>query len=100
MTDLKQRLAVVLASPEGKAMIEDGQQFYIEELQAAFVQVLAQANDHDRVVLEAAINAVIARKAKERGNGPETSRQALPDWEIRSRDALVRTERVGAVDPV
>jgi hypothetical protein len=70
MTDLKQRLAVVLASPEGKAMIEDGQQFYIEELQAAFVQVLAQANDHDRVVLEAAINAVIARKAKGEGKWP------------------------------
>jgi hypothetical protein len=32
MTDLKQRL--------GQAMIEEGQQFSIEELQAAFAQVL------------------------------------------------------------
>jgi hypothetical protein len=63
MTDLKQRLAAVLASPEGQAMIEEGQQFSIEELQAAFAQVLAEAKDHERVVLEAAMNAVIARKA-------------------------------------
>ena len=33
MTDLKQRLAAVLASPKGKAMIEAGQRFSIEELQ-------------------------------------------------------------------
>jgi hypothetical protein len=63
MTDLKQRLAAVLASPEGKAMIQEGQQFSIEELQAAFAQVLAEANAHDKVALEAAMNAVIARKA-------------------------------------
>jgi hypothetical protein len=63
MTDLKQRLAAVLASPKGRAMIEEGQQFSIEELQAAFAQVLAEANGHDRVVLEAPMNAVIARKA-------------------------------------
>jgi hypothetical protein len=44
MTDLEQRLAAVLASPEGQAMIEEGQQFSIEELQAAFAQVLAEAN--------------------------------------------------------
>jgi hypothetical protein len=43
MTDLKQRLAAVLASPKGQAMIEEGQQFSIEELQAAFAQVLAEA---------------------------------------------------------
>ena len=63
MTDLKQRLAAVLASPEGQAMIEEGQQFSIEELQAAFAQVLAEAKGHERVVLEAAMNAVVARKA-------------------------------------
>ena len=62
MTDLKQRLAAVLASPEGRAMIQEGQQFSIEELQAAFAQVLAEAKDHERVVLEAAMNAVIVRK--------------------------------------
>jgi hypothetical protein len=63
VTDLKRRLAVVLASPKGQAMIEEGQQFSIEELQAAFAQVLAEAEDQEKVVLEAAINAVIARKA-------------------------------------
>jgi len=34
MTDLKQRLAAALASSKGKAMIEEGQQFSIEKLQA------------------------------------------------------------------
>jgi hypothetical protein len=63
MTDLKQRLAAVLASARGQAMIQEGQQFSIEELQAAFAQVLAEAKDHERVALEAAMNAVIARKA-------------------------------------
>jgi hypothetical protein len=63
MTDLKQRLAAVLASPKGRALIERGQQFSVEELQAAFAQVLAEAEDHERVVLQAAMNAVIARKA-------------------------------------
>jgi hypothetical protein len=63
VTDLKQRLAAVLASARGHAMIQEGQQFSIEELQAAFGQVLAEAKDHERVVLEAAMNAVIARKA-------------------------------------
>jgi uncharacterized Zn finger protein len=60
MTDLKQRLAAVLASSKGKAMIEEGQ---LEELQAAFAQVSAEANGQERVVLEAAMNPVIARKA-------------------------------------
>jgi hypothetical protein len=63
MTDLKQRLAAVLATPEGRALIGKGQQFSIEELQEAFAQVLAEANGQERVVLEAAMNAVIARKA-------------------------------------
>jgi hypothetical protein len=40
MTDLKQRFAAVLASSKGKIMIEEGQQFSIEELQAAFAQSL------------------------------------------------------------
>jgi hypothetical protein len=44
-------------------MTQEGQQFSIEELQAAFAQVLAEAKDHDKVALEAAMNAVIARKA-------------------------------------
>jgi hypothetical protein len=63
VTELKTRLAAVLASPEGQAMIQEGQQFSIEELQPAFAQVLAEAKDRETVVLEAAINALIARKA-------------------------------------
>jgi hypothetical protein len=46
LIELKTRLAVLLASPKGKAMVEDGMKFSIEELQAAaFAQVLAEAND-------------------------------------------------------
>jgi hypothetical protein len=56
-------LAVLLATPEGKAMVDEGLKFSTEELQAAFAQVLAEANGQERVVLEAAMNAVIARKA-------------------------------------
>jgi hypothetical protein len=52
MTDLKQRLAAVLASSKGKAMIEEGQQFSIEELQAAFAQVLAEATATKRLCLK------------------------------------------------
>jgi hypothetical protein len=55
--------AAVLASPKGKAMIKDGQPFSIEELQAAFAQVLAEADCSERVVVEAAMNALMARKA-------------------------------------
>jgi hypothetical protein len=55
--------AAVPDSSKGKAMIEERQQFSVEELQAAFAQVLAEANGQERVVLEAVMNAVIARKA-------------------------------------
>jgi DNA-binding MarR family transcriptional regulator len=63
MTDLKQRLAAVLATPEGKALIEKGQQFSCEELKAAFAQVLAEASANEREVIKAAMNALMARKA-------------------------------------
>jgi hypothetical protein len=63
MTDLKTRLAAVLASPEGKAMIEEGQQFSTEELRTAFAQLLAEADEDERAVIEAAMNALLARKA-------------------------------------
>jgi hypothetical protein len=59
MTDVKERLAAVLASPRGKAMIEEGQNF----CQAAFAQILAEADARDRPAIEAAMNAVLARKA-------------------------------------
>jgi hypothetical protein len=62
MTDLKARLAVLLATPEGKAMFDEGLKFTTEELQAAFAQVLAEADDDQRVVINAALQAFMARK--------------------------------------
>jgi hypothetical protein len=62
MTDLKTRLAVLLATPEGKAMVDQGLKFSTEELQAAFAQVLAEADDDQRVVINAALQAFMARK--------------------------------------
>jgi hypothetical protein len=63
MTDLKTRLHVLLASPEGKALVEEGMKFTTEELQAAFAQVLVEADDEQRVVINAAMNALMARRA-------------------------------------
>jgi hypothetical protein len=63
VTDLKNRLAVLLASSEGKAMVEEGLKFSTEELQAAFAQVLAEADADQRVVINAALQALMARKA-------------------------------------
>jgi hypothetical protein len=63
MTDVKERLAAVLASPQGKAMIEEGQKFSADELQAAFAQILAEADARDRPAIEAAMKAVMTRKA-------------------------------------
>jgi hypothetical protein len=63
MTDLKQRLAAVLATPKEKAMIEEGQQFSVEELQAAFAQVSAEADGDQRVMINAALQALMARRA-------------------------------------
>ena len=63
MTDLKNRLAVLLASPEGKAMVEEGLKFSTEELQAAFAQVLEEADADQRVVINAALQVLMARKA-------------------------------------
>jgi hypothetical protein len=62
MTDLKTRLAVLLATPEGKAMVDEGLKFPTEELQAAFAQVLAEADDDQRAVINAALQAFMARK--------------------------------------
>jgi hypothetical protein len=53
MIDVKNRLAVLLASPEGKAMVEEGLKFSTEELQAAFAQVLAEADADQRRSLSA-----------------------------------------------
>ena len=63
MTDLKNRLAVLLASPEGKAMVEEGLKFSTEQLQTAFAQVLAEADADQRVVINAAVQALMARKS-------------------------------------
>jgi hypothetical protein len=62
MTDLKTRLAVPLATPGGKAMVDEGLKFSTEELQVAFAQVLAEADDDQRVVINAALQAFMARK--------------------------------------
>jgi hypothetical protein len=63
VTDLKTRLAALLASPEGKAMVKEGLKFSAEELQAAFSQVLAEADGDERKVIKAAMNALMARRA-------------------------------------
>ena len=63
MTDLKTRLAAVLATPEGKTLIKKGHQFSIEELQAAFAQVLTEADGNEREVIKAAMNVFMARMA-------------------------------------
>jgi hypothetical protein len=63
VADLKDQLAALLASPEGQAIIEEGQRFSTEELQAAFAQVLEEVDGDVRDVIEAAFNAVMARKA-------------------------------------
>jgi hypothetical protein len=63
MADLKRRLAAVLATPEGKALVEEGREFSTEELQVAFAQVLAEADGDEREVINAAINALMARRA-------------------------------------
>jgi hypothetical protein len=63
MSDLKTRLAALLASPEGKAIVEEGMKFSTEELQAAFAQVQAEADGNDGEVIKVAMNALMARKA-------------------------------------
>ena len=54
---------MLLASPEGKAMVEEGLKFSTEELQAAFSQVLAEADADQRMVTTGALQALMARKA-------------------------------------
>jgi hypothetical protein len=64
VTDLiNKRLAALLASPEGRAIIEQGQEFSIEELQAAFAQILTEVDGEQRIVFEAAFKALMARRA-------------------------------------
>ena len=63
MSDLKTRLAALLATSEGKAIIEEGQQFSVEELHEAFAQLLAEADDNERILIEAARDVLIARMA-------------------------------------
>ena len=63
VNDLKARLAALLDTPEGKALIERGHDFSTEELQAAFAQVLAETNGDVREVIKVAMNALMARRA-------------------------------------
>jgi hypothetical protein len=62
MPDLKSRLAAVLATPEGQTLIENGDEFSIEELRAAFSQVLTEVDGDQRVVIEAAFKALLAQR--------------------------------------
>jgi hypothetical protein len=63
VNDLKARLAALLDTPEGKALIEQGREFSGEELHAAFAQLLAATDGEVREVIEAAMNALMARRA-------------------------------------
>jgi hypothetical protein len=63
MTDLKSRLALLLAYPEGKAIVEEGIEFSTDELEAAFAQVLEDFDGERRDVIEAAFKALMARRA-------------------------------------
>ena len=44
-------------------MVEEGLKFSTEELQAAFAQVLEEADADQRVVINAALQVLMARKA-------------------------------------
>jgi hypothetical protein len=63
MNDLKTRLAALLETPEGRALIEKGREFSTEELHAAFSQVMAEADGDERKVIKAAMDALMARRA-------------------------------------
>ena len=43
-------------------MIEKGQKFSTEELQAAFAQILAEADGDEREVIKAGMNVFMARR--------------------------------------
>ena len=60
---LKTRLAALLDTPDGKALIEEGRMFSAEELHAAFAQLLAATDGDVREVIKAAMNALMARRA-------------------------------------
>ena len=63
VNDLKARLAALLDTPEGKALIEQGREFSTVELHAAFAQVLAVTDGDVREVIKAAMNALMAGRA-------------------------------------
>jgi hypothetical protein len=63
MDDLKDRLAAVLDTPDGKALIEEGRMFSAEELHAAFAELLAATDGDVRDVIKTALDALMARRA-------------------------------------
>ena len=63
VNDLKARLAALLDTPDGKALIEEGRMFSAEELHAAFAQLLAATDGDVREVIKAALDALMARRA-------------------------------------
>jgi hypothetical protein len=54
VNDLKARLAALLDTPEGKALIEEGRMFSAEELHAAFAQLLGATDGEVREVIKGA----------------------------------------------
>ena len=63
VNDLKARLAALLDTPEGKALIEEGREFSTQDLHTAFAQLLAATDGEVREVIAAAMNALMARRA-------------------------------------
>jgi hypothetical protein len=63
MNDLKTRLAALLDTPEGKALIEQGRMFSTEELHAAFSQLMTEVDCDVREVIKTALDALMARRA-------------------------------------
>ena len=63
MNDLKARLAALLDTPEGKALIDEGRMFSAEELHAAFSQLLAATDGEVKEVIKAALDALMVRRA-------------------------------------
>jgi hypothetical protein len=61
--DLKARLAALLDTPEGKALIDQGRMFSTEELHAAFSQLMSEVDCDVREVIKTALDALMARRA-------------------------------------
>ena len=63
MDELKARLAALLDTPEGKALIDEGRMFSAEELHAAFAELMAATDGEVREVIKTALDVLMARRA-------------------------------------